>query len=134
LSAIKILFIFQSIKIRQQQFLNTTHLVTDGLASFSAAGAVVAAHGAIVVAPRQSSDFGVFEWVNTFISNLKTAIRGTCHHFDFEKYGKRYLAEAQYRVNRRFELHTLVDRLLGTCAPTAPCPERWLRLGLVRTS
>ena len=112
----------------------SVHLVTDGLASFSAAGAVVAAHGAIVVGPRQSSDLGVFEWINTFIANLKTPIRGTYHHFDFEKYGRRYLAEAQYRVNRRFELHTLVDRLLGTCARTAPCPERWLRLGLVRAS
>ncbi len=61
------------------------HLVTDGLASFSAAGAVVAAHGAIIVNPRQSSDLEVFEWVNTFIANLKTPIRGTYHHFDFKR-------------------------------------------------
>jgi len=37
------------------------HLVTDGLASFTAAGANVAQHGAIVVSPRQSSDLAVFE-------------------------------------------------------------------------
>ena len=110
------------------------HLVTDGWASFSAAGAVVAAHGAIIVSPRQSSDLEVFEWVNTFIANLKTAIRGTYHHFDFEKYAARYLDEAQYRVNRRFELRSLVERLLWTSARTEPCPESWLRLGLVRTS
>jgi transposase-like protein len=110
------------------------HLVTDGLASFSAAGAVVAAHGAIIVNPRQSSDLEVFEWVNTFIANLKTPIRGTYHHFDFKKYAARYLAEAQYRVNRRFELRSLVDRLLWTCARTEPCPESWLRLGVVRPS
>jgi transposase-like protein len=110
------------------------HLVTDGWASFSAAGAVVAEHGAIIVSPRQSSDLEVFQWVNTFIANLKTAIRGTYHHFDFEKYAARYLAEAQYRVNRRFELRSLVDRLLRTCARTEPCSESWLRLGVVRTS
>jgi len=79
----------------------SVHLVTDGLASFAAAGAVVAEYGAIIVSPRQSSDLHVFDWVNTFIANLKTAISGTYHHFDFQKYGARYLAEAQYRVNRR---------------------------------
>ena len=110
------------------------HLVTDGLASFAAAGAVVAEHGAIIVSPRQSSDVEVFERVNTFIANLKTAIGGTYHHFDFKKYGARYLAEAQYRVNRRFELRSLVDRLLWTCARTAPCSEDWLPLGVVGAS
>lgn len=110
------------------------HLFTDGLASFAAVGAVVAEHGAIIVSPRQSSDLEVFEWVNTFIANLKTPIRGTYHHFDFKKYAARYLAEAQYRVNRRFELRSLVDRLLRTCARTEPCSESWLRLGVVRSS
>ena len=110
------------------------HLVSDGLASFAAAGAVVAAHGAIIVGSRQSSDLAIFEWVNTFIANVKTRIRGTYHHFNFTKYGQRYLAEAQYRIDRRFELRSLVDRLVRTCAQTAPSPEWWLRRGLVRAS
>jgi hypothetical protein len=42
------------------------------------------------------------------------------------------LAEAQYRVNRRFDLPSLVGRLVHTCARTAPCPEIRLRLGEVR--
>jgi hypothetical protein len=104
------------------------NLVTDGCASFHAAGAEVAAHGAIVLGNVKSSDLEPFRWVNTFISNAKTAITGTCHHFDFDKYRHRYLAEAQYRVNRRFDLAFLVGRLVHTCARTAPCPERWLRL------
>ena len=41
------------------------HLVTDGLASFAAAGAIAAAYGAIIVSPRQSSDLEPFRWVNT---------------------------------------------------------------------
>jgi len=37
----------------------------------------VAAHGAIIVGNRKSSEIEPFRWVNTFISNLKTAIGGT---------------------------------------------------------
>jgi transposase-like protein len=110
------------------------HLVTDGLASFSAAGAEVAAHGAIIVGDHKSSDLEPFRWVNTFISNAKTAITGTYHHFDFHKYRHRYLAEVQYRVNRRFDLASLVGRLAHTCVRTAPCPERWLRTAEVGVS
>lgn len=39
------------------------------------------------------------------------------------KYRARHLAEAQYQINRRFELHTLVDRLLWSCVRAAPCSE-----------
>jgi hypothetical protein len=107
------------------------HLVTDGLASFAAAGALVAAHGSIVVSPPKSSELEPFRWVNTFIANAKTAMRGTYHHVDVDKYRHRYLAEAQYRVNRRFDLRSLVGRLVHACARTAPCPEKWLRLAEV---
>jgi hypothetical protein len=75
-----------------------------------------------------------FQWVNTVIANLKTAIRGTYHHFDFKKYRHRYLAEAQYRINRRFDLPSLVGRLLWVTARTRPCPEHWLRLAETRVS
>lgn len=67
-------------------------------------------------------------WVNTFISNVKMAIRGTHDHFDFDRYRHRYLAEAQYRVNHRFDLSALVDNLLHDCVRTQPFPERQLRL------
>jgi transposase-like protein len=112
----------------------TAHLVTDGCASFNAAATQVAAHGAIIVGDRKSSELEPFRWVNTFISNAKTAITGTYHHFDFDKYRHRYLAEVQYRVNRRFDLASLVGRLAHTCVHTAPCPERSLRLGDTRAS
>jgi hypothetical protein len=54
----------------------TVHLVTNGLASFAAAGALVAAHGSIIVSPHKSSELEPFRWVNTFIANAKTAIMG----------------------------------------------------------
>lgn len=53
----------------------TVQLVTDGLASFSAAAVVVQTYGAIIVTPHRSGDLEPFRWVNTFIANLKTAIR-----------------------------------------------------------
>ncbi|CUI03844.1 hypothetical protein BN2497_2465 [Janthinobacterium sp. CG23_2] len=36
---------------------------------------------------------------------------GTYHAFDVDKYGFLYLAEAQYRFNRRFDLSTMLTRL-----------------------
>ena len=68
------------------------------------------------------------------ISNLKTAIRGTYHHVNVHKYLARYLAEAQYRLNRRFDLPSLVGRLLHASVRTAPSPEKWLRLAAVRAA
>jgi hypothetical protein len=46
----------------------SVRLVTDGLASFAAAGAEVAAHGAIIVSPGRLGELAVFEWVNIFIA------------------------------------------------------------------
>jgi hypothetical protein len=110
------------------------HLLTDAFASLGCAGAEVAAYGAIVLSPRKSSQIDAFRWVNTVISNLKTAIRGTYHHFNVHKYLARYLAEAPYRLHRRFHLPSLVGRLLHASVHTPPSPEKWLRLGSVRTA
>lgn len=112
----------------------SAHLVTDGHASLGCAGANVAVYDAIVVSPRQSSEIDVFRWVNTVISNLKTAMRGTYHHINVHKYLARSLAEAQYRLNRRFDLSSLVGRLLHASVRTPPSPETCLRLGAVRTA
>jgi len=68
--------------------------------------------GAIVVGPRNSSELSSFQWANTVIANLKTAMYGADHHFNFAKYRRRYLVEAHYRINRRFDLPSLVGRLL----------------------
>ena len=68
-----------------------------------------------------------FNWVNTLLGNLKTSITGVYHAFDFAKYARRYLAEAQYRFNRRFKLDQMLPRLLRACALTCPWPEPALR-------
>jgi len=68
-----------------------------------------------------------FRAINTVLSNLKTALCGTYHAFDFVKYAPRYLAEAQYRFNRRFDLRSILRRLLRAAAVTLPCPAQIIR-------
>ena len=63
-----------------------------------------------------------FKAVNTLLGNLKTALSGTYHAFDFVKYAHRYLAEAQYRFNRRFNLASILARLLHAACTTTPRP------------
>lgn len=46
----------------------------------------------------------VFKWVNIIISNIKTALGGTLHSFNFKAYAQRYLGMIQFRFNHRFDL------------------------------
>ena len=69
-----------------------------------------------------------FKAVNTLLGNLKTALAGTYHAFDFAKYAHRYLAEAQYRFNRRFNLASILARLLRAASLTPPRPASFIRL------
>ena len=73
-----------------------------------------------------------FRRVNTVLSNLKTAISGTYHAFKFAKYADRYLAEVQYRFNRRFDLSSILIRLVRAAAVTRPRPELMIRLAELR--
>ena len=68
-----------------------------------------------------------FKAINTLLGNQKTALTGTYHAFDFVKYAHRYLAEAQYRFNRRFNLAPILPRLLRAGAVTSPRPAQFIR-------
>jgi len=61
-------------------------------------------------------------------ANLKNAITGTYHAFDFEKYAHRYLGKFQYRFNRRFDLADMFKRLVKATAKADKVPNRNLRL------
>jgi len=103
-------------------------VVSDGLACFSGVAESGCSHSPVVVGKDQkSSEMGCFYWVNTMLSNVKTAIEGTYHSFDFAKYIKRYLAEIQYRFNRRFDLRSMFPRLLFAGIRTGKRTEVWLR-------
>jgi hypothetical protein len=85
----------------------------DVLACFSAVTEVGCVHQPSVVAGRKPKDLAEFQWINTILGNLKTILSGSYHAFDFRKYATRYLAAFAYRFNRRFDLRTLHQRLLG---------------------
>jgi transposase-like protein len=104
-------------------------VVSDGLACFAGVTAIGARHMPEVVGTkRKSTDMPCFKWINTLLGNLKTATSGTYHAFDFSKYGFRYLAEAQYRFNRRVDLSTIFVRLLRAAVTTSKRTEARLRL------
>ena len=111
----------------------SAHVISDALNCFDAFRGNVADHQPVVVGSgRQTvTAHPEFRRVNTVLSNLKTAISGTYHHFKFAKYADRYLAEVQYRFNRRFDLSSILVRLVRAAVLTRPRPEPMIRLAEV---
>lgn len=104
-------------------------VVSDGLWCFQAVEAAGCFHQREVVGKeRKSTSMDCFNWINTVLGNLKNAITGTYHAFDFEKYAHRYLGEFQYRFNRRFDLAGMFKRLVKATANADKVPEHKLRL------
>jgi len=103
-------------------------VVSDGLACFTALHEAGVHQPTVTGGGAASVKLPQFKAVNTVLSNLKTALGGTYHAFDFAKYAHRYLAEAQYRFNRRFDLSVILVRLLRACAVTTPRPAKQIRL------
>ncbi|MGH8110981.1 MAG: transposase, partial [Rhodanobacteraceae bacterium] len=62
------------------------------------------------------------------LANAKRAISGRYHAIGQAKYARRYLAEAQYRFNRRFRLAEMLPRLARAVMLCEPCAEPSLRL------
>jgi ribosomal protein L37AE/L43A len=106
----------------------SSRVVSDGLNCFPAVTQSGATHHPeIVGVDRRSTDMPCFTWINTLIGNLKTSISGTYHAFKFRKYAHRYLSEQQYLFNRRFNMKSIINRLLVASAQTGPRSEKWLR-------
>ena len=107
-------------------------LVSDGLDCFTAAAGLGAVHERIVTGGgAASAKLPQFRAVNTVLSNLKTALAGTYHAVKFAKYAHRYLAEFQYRFNRRFDLRRILGRLVMAAVQTPPQPRRVIRMAEV---
>jgi hypothetical protein len=115
-----------------QHIATSATVVSDGLWCFRASAIVGATHHRLTVGSSKASvRRPQFKAVNTLLGNLKTAIDGTYHAFDFAKYAHRYLAEFQYRFNRRFDMRGLFTRLLSALVAAKPSPEHRLRLAEV---
>ena len=107
-------------------------VVSDGPWCFGAVQMVGADHESTVTGGgKASAKLPQFKAVNTFLGNLKRSPGGTYHAFDFAKYAHRYLAEAQYRFNRRFNLRSILPRLLRAACLTNPVPALSIRVAEV---
>ena len=106
-----------------------THVVSDGLATFAAVKEVGFTHEPVVVnsSGKAAGGHPRFLAVNTTLGNLKTWMASMFKGFKLSHYSQRYLAEFQYRFNRRFDLRTVLTGLLGDAICSAPWREASLR-------
>ena len=101
---------------------------SDGLGAFRRFIDAGHAHTVIETAGgRAATEVQGARWVNVVLSNVKRSIDGTYHAIRQAKYSRRYLGEAAYRFNRRFQLPQLVPRLLRAMIVCEPCAEPLLR-------
>jgi ribosomal protein L37AE/L43A len=120
----------ESVAIFAARSLATSaQVVSDGLWCFGAVTIIGAQYQRVITGGGAASvKLPQFKAINTVLGNLKTALKGTYHAFDFAKYAHRYLAEAQYRFNRRFNLAAILARLLRAASVTLPRPTSVIRL------
>ena len=102
-------------------------VVSDGLWCFTATEAAGVHERVVTGGGKASVKLPQFQAVNTVLSNLKTAMAGTYHAVKFAKYAHRYLAEVQYRFNRRFDLRAILQRLVRVAVLTEPGNRGFIR-------
>jgi hypothetical protein len=104
-------------------------LYSDGLAYFARCVDAGHAHPVVLVTEgrRAASEAPGARWVNVLLANVKRAISRRYHAFKQSKYMRRYLAEPQYRFNRRLRLAAMLPRLMHTMTRCNPSPECALR-------
>ena len=110
-------------RIAKAHFEPGSTIVSDGLSCFPAVVTAGCIHEQRVVSHSDvpAMKMRAFRWVNTILGNLKTAIAGTFKSIR-RNYVPRYLAEFQYRFNRRSRLHDMLVRLACVAVGTSPRP------------
>jgi transposase-like protein len=104
------------------------HVVSDALACFTAVKQAGCTHAPIKTGSGpKAAKKPEFKWVNTLLGNIKAAMVGT-YRAVRAKHVPRYLAEFEYRFNRRYQLQTMIARLAYVSLRTAPMPYRLLKL------
>jgi len=118
-------------ELEQWSCLNLTAgsaVTSDGLYCFTRVTEADCTHRRVVTGSgKKSAKNPVFTCLNTILGNIKTSLRGTYHSFR-PKHVPRYLAEFQYRFNRRFDLGAMIPRLVYAAARTSPVPHPVLSL------
>jgi len=115
----------------QQHLSPGSTVYSDGLSCFLAIKDVGCRHQPIVTGSgKQAVQNPAFKWANTMLGNLKNSVAGTYHAIR-EKHVPRYLAQFQYRFNRRYKLGDMIPRLAWVALRTPPMPYRLLKLAEV---
>ena len=110
---------------------STCTVVSDGLKCFARVTDAGCTHQPTVTGGgAASARKPAFKWVNTALGNIKAAIVGTYRAID-SKHVPRYLAEFEYRFNRRYDLAAMLPRLCWAGVRTPPMPYRLLKLAEV---
>ena len=106
----------------------TCSVVSDGLQCFGSVADAGCTHQVVKTGsgPRAART-PAFKWANTALGNIKAAITGTYRAVN-SKHVPRYLAEFEYRFNRRYDLAAMVPRLAWAAVRTTPMPYRLLKL------
>jgi hypothetical protein len=116
-------------KLAERDFAAGANIVTDGLACWKGVTKAGCDHFPMITGSgSQAAKWAPFKWVNTALSNIKTALTGTYHHVS-PKHAQRYLASFAWRFNRRYQLTSMIERLTYACARTQPHPYRVITAG-----
>ncbi len=103
-------------------------VVSDALSCFTAVASAGCTHVPIKTGGgSKAAQKPQFKWVNTVLGNIKAAMVGTYRAVQ-AKHVPRYLAEFEYRFNRRYQLETMINRLAYVSLRTPPMPYQLLKL------
>jgi hypothetical protein len=116
-------------KLARTHLLSGSTVVSDGLACWTAVAGAGCRHVPMVTGSgRQAARWAPFKWVNTTLGNIKAAITGTYRQLS-PAHAPRYLASFAWRFNRRFQLDSMILRLVHSAARSQPLPYRLLIAG-----
>ena len=109
-------------KLTSTALTGGANVITDALACFTAVTTAGCTHTQIQTGSgAQAAKKPAFKWVNTVLGNIKSALVGT-YRAVHSKHVPRYLAEFEYRFNRRYRLK--VARDLRRCCRRACRPGK----------
>src|SRR5680860_265703 len=118
-------------RLTQRVIAPGSTVVSDGLSCFTVIAETGSTHHAMKTGSGpQAAKWQAFTWVNTSLGNVKNSIRGTFHAIR-PKHVARYLAQFQYRFNRRYQLEEMIPRLAWVALRTPPMPYNLLKLAEV---
>ncbi|MCB1738784.1 MAG: IS1595 family transposase, partial [Gammaproteobacteria bacterium] len=110
------------VRFSQKTLQADSHVYSDGLGCFTGVRMAGCSHTVVIAGSRRrAAQHPTFRWVNTMLANIKNAMLGTYRQISL-KHSPRYLAEFQYRFNRRFKLEDMLPRLAYACVRTLPMP------------